>query len=70
MIRCRVVGHRPYIDDSQAWKEIAPHDFYSEDGELVPEGAKISGPIRRYCGRCGITLPGDMPELGDRRKLA
>lgn len=53
-IWCWFVGHKPYVDNSATYM-VSPQVFI--------------GPVRRYCGRCGVTLPGDIPQVGDRRKL-
>ncbi len=52
---CLVKGHKPYLDYSKC---------------IRPEPDVIVGPVRRYCGRCSETLPGDVPEVGDRARLA
>lgn len=55
-IICKALqGHVPFVDFSQC---------------VAPEPGVIVGPITRYCGRCGKTLPGDEVITGDNAKAA
>ena len=76
-LRCRLVGHSPYVEDHpgterlSAGEVLAAADIYTDElldwARSVPsETVAVFGGVRRYCGRCGVTLPGDTPEVGDR----
>lgn len=67
-LRC-LLGHKPYIDESECWIITDPGDLAalaSYAGSEKPPVRAVVGPIRRYCGRCGVTLPGAEVQVGDR----